>query len=754
MFFWVLCAGLVVQAQEPDIIPRPTSISHRAGYFVMDKRVVIQADKEMEPVGLYLQEQCSRYYGLDLKMVNPEYTGLPMIRLKPASSRGMVKDAYKMEIDTRMITIEGDYGGVFYGVQSLLQMLDTDPAVESDTLFCMLMTDVPRFRWRGLHLDACRHFFPKEYIKKYIDRMAFYKLNMFHWHLTEDQGWRIQIKKYPRLTEVGSQRKETIVGKNFDPYIGDGKPYGGFYTQDDIREIVQYAAVRNVTVVPEIEMPGHSLAALTAYPELSCTGGPFEVGTKWGVFEDVFCPKEETFRFLEDVLTEVISLFPSKYIHIGGDEVPKVRWKNCVHCQELMKKEGLKSEEELQSYFIRRIEKFLRSKGKTLIGWDEILEGGIAPNAVVMSWRGETGGLEAARQQHEVIMTPGAPCYFDHCQSNQPGEPLCIGGHNFLKRVYDYNPIPAGLEEKDMRFILGAQANLWTEYIPDTAHLEYMLFPRLLALAEALWCTTERKNWSSFQERLNAQIPLLESRGINYRVPDAGVNGKVISFDPHPRVTMGPSPQGTSIRYTLDGTDPGSGSSLYTFPFSLSLRPKKPVQVKATVTGSSRKVYSYSNTVFEFIPLRKAGLPGQDTGLVVHYTGGHGALHEGPAFKRKKVTTGNLPVDQHWYNPAMAGMKDGNWWYSGKLKIEEEGIYTFSLRTPGDAILYVGEQPVVKVAGGATRIAELRHIWLTPGYYDFDLLYCPMGKEVKMEVNWEYGDYYQHAVPQWLHFTH
>jgi hexosaminidase len=371
-----------------------------------------------------------------------------------------------------------------------------------------------------MHLDVSRHFFPVEFVKKFIDGLASYKMNRSHWHLTEDQGWRIEIKKYPRLTEIGAWRKETMVEKNFDPYVGDGIPYGGFYTQDEVREIVAYAAERHVTVVPEIEMPGHSTAALAAYPELACTEGPFEVSTIWGVKDDIYCPSEKTFAFLEDVLTETMELFPSEYIHIGGDEVPKRRWEESELAQEVMRREGLADEHELQSYFIRRIEAFLLSHGRRLIGWDEILEGGLAPEATVMSWRGMEGGIEAARQGHDVIMTPTDHAYFDYYQGPAEEEPLAIGGYLPLEKVYELEPVPEELTEEEGKHILGAQGNVWTEYIKTADHAEYMTFPRLLAMAEVGWTPAERKDWDDFNRRVGSHVERLDARGFNFRPLD------------------------------------------------------------------------------------------------------------------------------------------------------------------------------------------------------------------------------------------
>ncbi len=430
-------------------------------------------------------------------------------------------ELYYLDINSDNIEIKAlSDTGYFYALQTLMQILpDTIPAEFSDTLPAISIFDKPQFKWRGAHLDVCRHFFDKAFVKKYIDLLAKHKMNRFHWHLTEDQGWRIEIKKYPKLTEIGSIRKETVIKKNFNPYKGDGKEYGGFYTQEDIKEIVAYARERFITVIPEIEMPGHSLAALAAYPNLSCTKDSFEVLTRWGISHDIYCAgNDSVFLFLQDVLDEVCELFPSKYIHIGGDEAPKDRWEKCAACQARIKANNLKDENELQSWFIKRIETYLNAKGKQIIGWDEILQGGLAPNATVMSWRGEQGGIDAANQNHYVIMTPGKPCYFDHYQSkNRDSEPFAIGGCNTLKDVYEYNPVPDILPPEKQKYILGSQANLWTEYISTAKQAEYMAYPRLCALSEVVWTGNNKPGYKNFYKRLQRHLLRLDNWNVNYR---------------------------------------------------------------------------------------------------------------------------------------------------------------------------------------------------------------------------------------------
>lgn len=429
---------------------------------------------------------------------------------------GLAEGAYELNCNPKGISISaGTESGFLHAFQTLVQLLELNT---SDKLPCFEIKDAPAFSWRGLHLDVSRHFFPVAEIKKMLRTMSFYKLNVFHWHLTDDQGWRIEIKRYPELCKTGSRRKETLIGHaGASPEIMDGKECSGFYTQEEIRSVVEFAQNLGITVVPEIEMPGHSQAAVSAYPWLGNTGKNPGVWTKWGVSPFILAPKDSVFTFLENVLTEVIELFPSRYIHIGGDEATKEQWIESPAVQKQIKELGLKDEHELQSWFIRRIEKFVNSKGRQIIGWDEILEGGLAPNAAVMSWRGESGGIEAARLRHPVVMSPGKPLYFDHYQSENFSEPLAIGGLNTLENVYAYHPLPEGLKDDEKKYILGAQANLWTEYITSDAQLEYMAFPRAMALAEACWTPKEKKNLPDFLSRLENHRSLWRKMGLNFR---------------------------------------------------------------------------------------------------------------------------------------------------------------------------------------------------------------------------------------------
>jgi hexosaminidase len=516
-----------------DVIPLPKKITNKKGEFIFTgntKILVYPGTEEMQSIGEYFADIINSASGLNIEVSATKKKKPPRkgILLSLEENPDMNAEEYHLLIDPGYIIINGKTpNGLFYGIQTLRQMLPPEIELEEVikgikwTAPAVEIEDEPMYSYRGLMLDVGRHFFPKEDVKRFIDIMALHKFNYFHWHLTEDQGWRIEIKKYPELTEIGAFRKETLVGHYRDkPRQFDGEKYGGFYTQDDIKEVVEYAASRYITIVPEIEMPGHSEAALASLSELGCTGGPYEVFTKWGINNEVYCAgNEKTFEFLENVLAEVIELFPGKYIHIGGDECPKERWKECDKCQARMKEEGLENEHELQSYFIGRIEKFLLANNRKLIGWDEILEGGLAPEATVMSWRGTKGGIEAAKQHHDVIMTPTTHCYFDYYQSeNKENEPLAIGGYLPLEKVYSYDPMPEELSEEEVKYILGAQGNLWTEYIKTPDKVEYMTYPRATALSEVVWTQPEKKDYGSFMKRMEKHYKRFANMGVNSRI--------------------------------------------------------------------------------------------------------------------------------------------------------------------------------------------------------------------------------------------
>ena len=565
------CSNSRDTAVQPAIIPIPVAQNIQAGTFVLSNTTQLLYDTEFKEVALFFKEYLENGSPIRLK----ETTAAQQIIFSRDST---IKDAegYQLKISKKKIEIKArTQKGAFYAFQSLRQLLpihlENNSYQETKIrIQCMDIKDAPQFKYRGMHLDVGRHFFSVAFIKKYIDLMSMLKMNTFHWHLTEDQGWRIEIKKYPKLHEKAAYRNETLQKHYSDkPHQFDGKKYGGYYTQEQVKEIVRYATARHVTVIPEIEMPGHSQAAISAYPSLGCTGEQIEVATKWGVFEDIYCPKESTFQFLEDVIDEIVTLFPGKYIHIGGDEAPKSRWEHCENCQRLIKKEGLKDTHELQSYFITRMEKYINSKGKQIIGWDEILEGGLAPNATVMSWRGTSGAVTAAKQQHPVILTPGSHCYFDHYQSTNVREPLAIGGFLPLEKVYNFNPIPEELTKEEAKYVLGAQGNVWTEYIPTAEKVEYMAYPRAIALSEVVWSLPTHKNYENFEERLINYQKRLDVRNVNYANHLYEVAGKLHSVAEQLTYTLQTAFKGTVIRYTTDGTAPTSLSNTYVTPIQI-----------------------------------------------------------------------------------------------------------------------------------------------------------------------------------------
>jgi len=569
-----------------DIVPQLAEVKKLSGGFrLASKTAILGSTEQANMLNFYLE----KLYGFTLPLkqtINEGETGIYFTSIEGESS--FPAEGYRLTIAKNKITIASKSGaGSMYGIQTLLQLLPVNLTLPH-TIPSIEVTDYPRFSYRGMHLDVGRHFFHVSFVKKYIDYLAYHKMNYFHWHLTEDQGWRIEIKKYPRLTEIGAWRNGTIIGR----YPGTGNDnirYGGFYTQEEIKEVVDYAAKRYITVIPEIEMPGHCSAAIAAYPFLSCfpnestkhppqcawsgdsTGK--QVQQTWGVFDDVYCAgKDSTFKFLQDVLDEILALFPSKYIHVGGDESPKANWKRCPLCQKRIQDEHLKDEHELQSYFIQRMEKYLNSKGRTLIGWDEILEGGLAPNAVVMSWRGEAGGIAAARQKHNVIMTPGGWVYFDHSQT-QNEDSVTIGGYTTVEKTYNYNPVPDSLTKEQAKYILGAQGNVWTEYMKNERKVEYMIFPRVSALSEVLW--SQKKDSADFEKRLRTQFK-------RYNLWKANYSRSFFDL----KATILPAGDYLGVLWKLEGKDP-KGKISYSENSSSMIDYSKPIRVtkNSTLTG-------------------------------------------------------------------------------------------------------------------------------------------------------------------------
>jgi hexosaminidase len=563
-------------AGRVNIIPQPLQVNEDKGEFVFNKSTVIcvPKDKDYQRVGGFLAEALGRVSGQTPKLVSsmPKENAVIFRQVK-----GMGVEAYRLIASQHLVVIESSKAnGAFYGLQSLYQLMPPqifgqEKSSVSFSVPCCRIDDRPRFSWRGQHLDVCSHFFGPKDIKRYLDLIAMHKGNVFHWHLTEDQGWRLQIKRYPLLTEKGSVRKETVIG-SYKSKIYDGTPYGGYYTQDEIRDIVKYASDRFITIVPEIEMPGHALAAIACYPELSCQlEDKYEVGTRWGIYRQVYCPKEETFQFLENVLSEVFRLFPSKIVHIGGDECPKTSWKKCPHCQNLIKQLGLKDEFELQSYFIRRIEKFANDHGHEIIGWDEILQGGVAPHAKVMTWLEMQGGIKAARMHHDVVMTPYTKYYLDYYQADPETEQICMGDLTTLRTMYEYEPVPDSLTAEEKKYIIGVQGCVWTEYMKDMKRVEYMAYPRACAIAEAGWSSEDHKDWDSFVHRLEVHFSRLDCMKVNYCRTFYNVLIEAKQDDSWDKVVvMSVDAPEAEIRYTTDGTEPTSNSPLYTLPFTIN----------------------------------------------------------------------------------------------------------------------------------------------------------------------------------------
>jgi hexosaminidase len=629
VFFSVFISTAYAQDANPNmgIIPAPVSIKKTTGEFILSRETVLLADSPNNKAVIFLADFLREKKMMNIRpMADSNKNVINSIVLTFKDLDSLPPEGFQLTITPQKIIIAGKGAGLFYGIQTLLQLI---PAEDAATIKfpCVQIVDYPRFGYRGLMLDVCRHFFSVEFVKKYIDLMAAYKLNTFHWHLTDDQGWRIEIKKYPRLTEIGSQRAQTLIGNYHDrnPQQFDNTPYGGYYTQEQIRDVVKYAADRYVTIIPEIEMPGHSSAALAAYPELSCDPSyPYKVSETWGVFHDTYCPSDLTFDFLQNVLTEVMDLFPSKYIHIGGDEAPKEAWEKSEFCQKLMKKLDLKTdktgtkEDKLQSYFIQRIEKFVNSKGRNIIGWDEILEGGLSPNATVMSWRGEAGGIAAAQQNHNVIMTPGSGgLYIDAAQGKLSEEPLGIGGFTPLIKTYSYNPVPAALTTDQQKHILGVQANLWTEYIATEAKVEYMILPRMLALSEVAWSPLANKNYIDFANvRLPYHLAWLDKNGFDYRVPPAIGAKDTIMFGPKLTAQLKPSVNGANIYYTIDSYTPRGTDLVYSTPLSYNIPPDQYRELETIVITPSGKRSVVTHTLmYNKTPLQPVNYTGTATGL-------------------------------------------------------------------------------------------------------------------------------------------
>ncbi len=580
IFLLILMSKVAAFSQPINIIPQPAEVQPQEGYFELTRTTQIiftsSSLQDADFVGL-AQEILQDASGLTIspaKEADPDQTGNIQIRLNRPFVSSLGTEGYSLKIQEDGVFLSANTtAGLLYGIQSIWQLLT---AADAATLPCMQITDYPRFGWRGLHLDVSRHFMPVEFIYKFIDYLALHKMNVFHWHLVDDQGWRIEIKKYPKLTEIGAwraDREHLGWDARKAPLQGDEPLYGGFYTQEEVKAIVAYAAKRNVTIVPEIEMPAHLMSALAAYPQYSCTGEfiPVPSGGVWPITHIACAGNDEVFDFLEGVLSEVMQLFPSTFIHIGGDEATKTEWQKCERCQARIQEEQFKDEHELQAYFIERIERFLNQNGRDLIGWDEILEGGLDPSAAIMSWRGSEPGIKAAKAGHNVVMSPGTHCYFDHYQGNPSLEPKAWGGFTTLKKVYHYEPIPAELTAEEATHIIGVQANVWTEFMPDGKQVEYMIMPRMSALSEVVWSPKASRDWSSFSQRMDTQYARYRKMGVNYATSAFQVSIAPIMNpdDKSIEITLSSDALNPDIRYTLDGSTPNADSSKYVSPFRI-----------------------------------------------------------------------------------------------------------------------------------------------------------------------------------------
>jgi len=718
-----------------SIIPKPLSLKKDDGSFLVTKKtsVLYGGLSEVQRVAEELASRLRKATGYPI-VVAPLSTKSKLEDVIVVSLSGkdvLGPEGYQLTVTRNLVRIDATTpAGAFYGVQTLYQILPVE--IEKDGLSenvtwsipCLRIEDTPRFSWRGMHLDAGRHFCTKDSVMRYIDMIASYKMNTFHWHLTEDQGWRIEIKKYPRLTTAGAWRKETM---------GNRTPHGGFYLQDDVREIVEYARQHFITVVPEIEMPGHSQAALTAYPELSCSGGPFTVATEWGVFNDVYCAgSEKTFQFVEAVIDEVSGLFPGPFFHIGGDECPKLRWSNCKRCQDRIAANGLKNEQELQSYFIKRVEQMLNARGKRLVGWDEILEGGLPPKATVMSWRGVDGGIEAAKSGHDVVMTPTSYCYFDYYQG-VAGEPKAIGGFLPIDTVYSYEPVPSALTPEESKHVLGAQGNVWTEWMPNYRQVEYMAATRMIALSEVVWTEKPQRNFKDFMLRMTPHYQRLALRDIKFRVPmPLGVGGRKVIFKDTVATIVSPVPDAT-IYYTLDGQDPTASSQKYAKPIPI----KGDQTLKAMLLIPGAKASAPITTSFLMVDPKING---------VAYSYFEDAWTVFPDLVSMKPLRSGTTYDLS-FTPLPHRWGDYGFQFKCMIDIPKDGDYTFSLASDDGSKLFLDNKMLINNDGVHGTIELNGKMTLTRGKHKLEVWYFQSGGPSDLLVSLEGPGLQKQQIP-------
>jgi hexosaminidase len=695
-----------------NIVPRPVAVELSAGIFLLSPQtLIVAADGKSRRIAALFNDYLRAQHGLELRINAKPPPHVNFISFSPIGSDKLRAEGYRLTIGPDSIRVSGSGAGLFYGMQTLTQLLPAhqQPAMELPNLN---ITDYPRFGYRGLLLDVSRHFFPASYLKKLLDLAAQYKINRFHWHLTDNEGWRIQINRYPRLTDPR-------------PKDSDHDSAGAaYYTQQQVREIVAYAQARFITVIPEIEMPGHSGAAVAAYPYLACAHGD----------ADVLCPTEQTFGFVQNVLREVAALFPGSYIHIGGDEVDKKGWRNSPEAQTIMKQKGLQDEDQLQSYFVKRVGKFLTSRGKRMIGWDEILEGGLAPDAVVMSWRGESGGIEAARQGHRVIMSPTDHCYFDYNQGDPSREPANIGGFVPLAKVYGYDPIPKEMPDDRRQYLLGAQANVWTEYISTPDYLEYMLFPRLLAFSEAVWSPAVGRDYGSFRHRLPYQLDRLDHQRIRYRIPEPdGLKDFYTTTDDHAIVELHSVVPASLVYYTLDGSEPNETSPRYQGPLQMVLQTNQKVDLKLIVVApGGRHSVVYGATFLRRPFLEAIGDARPQPGLAYSLVDG--------------TLMSALGIGQH--TPALTGVTDSldlqqfkrsshfGISFDGFLNVPADGYYRFAVESDDGSVLQIDDEVVVDNDGNHASRIVTGHIPLRHGLHRFRLGYFQAEGGATLRVSW------------------
>ena len=732
----LLTLATVVHAENPttqhlNIVPLPVSVKPLPGSFTLNNQTqIVAVDEESRRIARLFDDFLLNNHGFHLEIQTTAPKRGRYISFTQVGGRNLPPEGYRLVVTPAEIRVVGQSAGLFYGMQTLTQLLPLGlkPSV---ALPAVDITDYPRFHYRGVLLDVGRHFFSVTFLKNFLDLMAQYKINRFQLHLTDDQGWRIEIKKYPRLTEIGPQSEDPSAEENFDPYLR------GYYTQEQIKDIVAYAQARFITVIPEIEMPGHSGAALAAYPELGCTPVLSAGNNGSEVHTDVFCPKEETFSFLQNVLSEVITLFPGPFVHIGGDEVSKDSWKHSADAQAVMKREGLKDENELETYVVQRMEKFLRSKGRRTIGWDEILEGGLAPNAIVMSWRGVGGGIAAAKQKHEVIMSPTDYCYFDYNQGDAKREPPSIGGFIPLEKVYDYDPMPAELTAEEQKYVLGAQGNLWTEYISAPQHLEYMTFPRLLALSEVVWSRLESKDYAGFQRRLPYHLSRLEKQDVNYRIPEPeGLKDFYTATDDHVRVQLSSLIPGSQIYYTLDGSTPTDQSPRYQMPFEVPLQlDQKTLLNLIVVTPRGRPSIVYTATLLRRSYQDAVTYTGSQPGLTF-------TLLDGKFTSTQDIDLGTQVTTgiTNSFDPQQFGRQvNYGVTFDGYLKVPADNFYKFAVESDDGTVLWIDGEEVVNNDGNHASQAVTSYVPLRQGFHKMRLKYFQGEGGASLRLEWAFS---------------